>query len=183
MESLFLSNDVCKALNVKSQICSLATPSSDIMEVGGHPSRQFSHRWNKEGSCLASVFSSILLYPPKILLHARDIFSAGVRRSMGDFFFPVGDFMSTTKTMCLYFLLNFKRLIFGQVVLRHTYVSIYYVHCTTSYSLPFSLFPLPLPPNLLLLMINFPKSWYYALKIDIKIRKGSRFSNIPGSTD
>lgn len=152
----------------------MATPSSAIMEMGSHPLLQLSHRWNEEVLCLASVFSRIPQYLPKILLHARDLLP-GMRR-------PMGDIMGTVKTLCLYFLFNFKRLLHGYVVLRHTYTSVYCVHCTSSCSLLFS--PSSSSSSysdLLLLMIYFQKSWYFVLKVHIKIRKGSRLGNIPGS--
>ena len=85
----------------------------------------------------------------------------------------LGEFMDTAKTACLYFLLNHKRLPYVQVVLNSTYALIC---CLPSITSP----PIPLLPfsssssvsssSLFLLMMDFQNSWYYMLKIPLKIR-------------
>ena len=86
--------------------------------------------------------------------------------------------MDTAKTACLYFLFNHKRLPF--VVLKSTYVLIC---CLPSITSP----PIPLLPfsssssvsssSLFLLMMDLQNSWYYMLKIPLKIR----YRKVPGS--
>ena len=155
------------------------------MVVGRHTSVSPSAEWDWEprtwGGCVSGL--SILQASPTIPLKSSSLkqhwcsdfffFPARIRRSLGEF-------MDTAKTACLYFLFNHRRLPYVQEILKSMYVPICCLSSITSPPiplLPFSSSSSAASSGLFLLMMNFQNSWYYMLKIPMKIR----YRKVPGS--